>query len=80
MGKPSDIQWLASRITMLEKKKVSVSIGNVREVIHCLVQLEADLMAEELIDGDMVDVNKCPSAIIYDHALKIVKKKAKKKK
>lgn len=40
--KKSDLNKLASRIAALEGKKSEVSIGNIREVIRCIVEIELE--------------------------------------
>lgn len=37
-----DLQWISSKVAEKEGKKVQVSIGNIREIIHCLVELEVE--------------------------------------
>lgn len=37
-----DLQWISSRVAEKEGKKVSVSIGNIREITRCLIELEVE--------------------------------------
>ena len=41
-----DLQWISSQVAQKEGKKSQVKIGDVREVISCLIQLEVEYAAK----------------------------------
>jgi hypothetical protein len=66
---------LCSEIAKRENKKVSVPIGNIREVLRILL----DLQVEWQIDPDAV-ISDSPLFILTEEADKLLKAKEKKKK
>jgi hypothetical protein len=67
---------LCNEIAKRENKKVSVSIGNIREVVRVLIDLEV-----EFLNGSLTDrpIESSPIFVLQDEALKKAKKVEKKK-
>lgn len=69
-----NLRQLVSAVAFKEGKKVSVSVGNVREVLSILVKLEAAYLRDPLTYETVLGV-------LNDEAVKkLIKKSSKKKK
>lgn len=66
------LRTLVSKVTKAEGKKVSVSVGNVREIMKILIKMAAE--------AELNDFEDCPCCVIQEEASKLNAKKAKKKK
>ena len=67
------IRQLASTLAKLEGKKSAVAIGNIREILKCLINLEAD----RIVNGD--DAKGGALYLLATEIEKLAAKKAKKK-
>lgn len=59
-----DLQWISSKVAEKEGKKVQVSIGNIREITRCLIELEV----EHAKRGE-----KGPLELMYQEAQALIK-------
>ena len=73
MSLPAKLQAIAKEIAKREGKKSQVKIGDIREVLKAL----AEMQAEEFVEN--APGKKGPMDHMLDYALKIYEKKAKKK-
>lgn len=65
---------LATEISKRENKKVQVSIGNIREVLRILIDMQVEWSEDE-----MADYEKSPLFVLSEEFRKKVEAKAKKK-
>lgn len=70
---------LASIIAKREGKKSQARIGDIREILKILVQLEKEYLSEGLDTKKAYPILNCPSSRLFDDATLLISKEKKKK-